>query len=222
MNAFRIHITSWTASFRYPNLISGFQPTLDVPPISTILGLINAAAGYYQHYQQLHIGYYFRYDIKAVDLETIYQMDSDKGRPTNNAKSNVISREFLFNNSLHLYLKDEKIVDFFKRPHYPLLLGRLNDLASVAEIKAVQLQESEETVTIKGQIIPFIPHHLPGQIQALPKYFTDTIPRNNLGTEPYSIISHDARVKTVPVKAYHDADTGNDIYFHELNFSLHE
>jgi len=36
MKVFRIDITSWTASFRYPNLISGVQPTLEVPPLSTI------------------------------------------------------------------------------------------------------------------------------------------------------------------------------------------
>ena len=45
--AFRVRLSSWTCSFRYPNLISGFQPTLHVPPVSTVLGLLNAAAGRY-------------------------------------------------------------------------------------------------------------------------------------------------------------------------------
>ena len=58
MEVFKIEITSWTSSFRYPNLISGFQPTLEVPPLSTILGLINAAAGDYVEFQNLEIGYY--------------------------------------------------------------------------------------------------------------------------------------------------------------------
>ena len=47
MKAFRIHITSWTASFRYPNLISGYQPSLVVPPLSTVFGLFSAAVGDY-------------------------------------------------------------------------------------------------------------------------------------------------------------------------------
>ena len=82
MKVFRIKITSWTSSFRYPNLISGFQPTLEVPPLSTVLGLIN-----------LQIGYYFEFGSKSIDLETIYQIDSnDKNKATNNAKSNVIQR----------------------------------------------------------------------------------------------------------------------------------
>ena len=52
MKVFKIDITAWTSSFKYPNLISGFQPTLEVPPISTVLGLINAAAGKYIKYDK--------------------------------------------------------------------------------------------------------------------------------------------------------------------------
>ena len=51
MEVFKIDITSWTASFRYPNLISGYQPTLEVPPLGTVLGLLNAAAGKYLIHQ---------------------------------------------------------------------------------------------------------------------------------------------------------------------------
>ena len=78
MKLYTIDLTSWTASFRYPNLISGFQPTLEVPPISTVLGLINAAAGRYIPHQQLTLGYYFQFETKCVDLETIYQIEIDK------------------------------------------------------------------------------------------------------------------------------------------------
>ncbi len=52
-----------------------FQPTLDVPPISTVLGLINSAAGQYIKYSDILIGYYFEYGAKAIDLETIYQIE---------------------------------------------------------------------------------------------------------------------------------------------------
>src|ERR1051325_2569432 len=104
MEVYTVDIRSWTASFRYPNLISGIQPTLEVPPLSTVLGMINAAAGNYLEYPKLTIGYYFEYAAKATDLETIYMIDSNKGRPTNNAKSNVIKREFLFDTFLRIYV----------------------------------------------------------------------------------------------------------------------
>lgn len=224
MEIFQVDITSWTASFRYPNLISGFQPTLDVPPLSTVLGLINAAAGSYQKYTNTRIGYYFEYEAKCVDLETIYQIDSNaKGFATNNAKSNIIRREFLFNTFLRLYVSDEKIASFFRKPYYPLVLGRMNDLASanLKSIKKADLPEIGNAQNIRGQIIPFLKNNLAGQIQALPKYFSDTIPRQNLGTEPFSIINFQSKVNS-KLTAYHDETLGKqgvDVFLHTLDFS---
>jgi len=223
MEVYTIDIRSWTASFRYPNLISGIQPSLEVPPISTVLGLINAASGQHMEYSKLTIGYYFEYQAKATDLETIYMIDSKDRRPTNNAKSNVIKREFLFDNFLRLYTTDERISEFFKNPIYPLVLGRMNDLASV-DTRGVCKKTLEQVINannIRGQIIPFTNNHLPGTIQALPKYFTNTIPRQNLGTEAYSIINHQARIKS-NLKGYKDDVNGKeiDVYFHEIDFSI--
>lgn len=223
MELYAIDIKSWTSSFRYPNLISGIQPTLEVPPLSTILGLINAAAGQYLHHKQLTIGYYFEYQGKEIDLETIYMIDSNNGKPTNNAKSNVIKREFLFDNFLRLYITDETIVEYLKSPVYSLVLGRMNDLASVdiTSIKKINLNESKEGDKIRGQIVPFTNNYLPGVIQALPKYFTDTIPRQNIGTESYSILNYKENV-TSNIKTYRDNIKGKDvdIYLHQLNFEI--
>lgn len=221
MEVYTVDILSWTASFRYPNLISGIQPTLEVPPLSTVLGLMNAAVGYYLEHGKLTIGYYFEYGAKATDLETIYMIDSNKGKPTNNAKSNVIKREFLFDNFLRLYFLDENLANFFRRPFYPLLLGRMNDLA-FADMKSIhkkQLQPVQNATKIKGQIVPFSNNFLPGTIQALPKYFSNTIPRQNIGTEAYSIINHQAKIQS-NLSAYTDEVNGKevDIYFHHLDF----
>lgn len=222
MELYAIDIRSWTASFRYPNLISGIQPTLEVPPLSTILGLINAAAGYYINHKEISIGYYFEYQGKGMDLETIYMMDTNKGKPNNAAKSNVIKREFLFENFLRVYTADEAIVNYLKYPVYPLALGRMNDLASVdvSRIHKKDLEEIQNAVNIRGQIIPFVGNYLPGVIQALPKYFSDTIPRQNIGTESYSILNYHSKVRS-NLKAYRDVIGKNevDIYMHHLNFA---
>lgn len=220
MELFKIDITSWTASFRYPNLISGFQPSLEVPPISTILGLINAAMGSYQKYNSFMLGYYFDYQSKAVDLETIYQMHGKNGTTSNQASSNVIRREFLFETFLRIYVQDRKVADSFLAPIYPLLLGRMNDLATVESISEIKLEQLEHAQKIKGQLIPFSPYHLAGQIQALPKYFTDTFPRNNLGTEAYSIINcraSDFKYDT-NINGYRDntLEKPVDIFMHNL------
>jgi CRISPR-associated protein Cas5t len=221
MNLFSIDIRSWTSSFRYPNLISGIQPTLEVPPLSTVLGLINSAAGQYITYKKLTIGYYFEFQGKETDLETIYMIDSNKGKATNYAKSNVIKREFLFDNFLRLYVTDESIVNFLKSPAYSLVLGRMNDLATVdvAGIKEVNLEEVKKASKIRGQIVPFAKNYLPGVVQALPKYFSNSIPRHNLGTESYSILNHKARVSS-NLDAYRDNINGKevDIYLHKIDF----
>ncbi|HRP33187.1 MAG TPA: type I-B CRISPR-associated protein Cas5b [Agriterribacter sp.] len=222
MELYAIDIRSWTASFRYPNLISGIQPTLEVPPLSTVLGLINAAAGYYINHKEISIGYYFEYQGREMDLETIYMIDTAKGKPNNIAKSNVIKREFLLENFLRIYTTDETIVDYFKNPVYPLVLGRMNDLACVdiSGIEKKNLPETDNADKIKGQIIPFTDNYLPGVIQALPKYFSDTIPRRNIGTESYSILNYRSNVKS-NLKAYRDTIGKNevDIYMHHLDFT---
>lgn len=219
MELYSIDIRSWTSSFRYPNLISGIQPTLEVPPISTVLGLINAAAGHYVSYNHLTIGYYFEFQGKETDLETIYMIDSNKGKATNNAKSNVIKRVFLFENLLRLYVTDEVIVNYFKSPVYSLVLGRMNDLAFVDGIKKVNLDQVKNANNIRGQIVPFANNYLPGVIQALPKYFTNTIPRQNIGTESYSILNHRAKISS-NLNAFRDTINGKDvdIYLHQIDF----
>ncbi|TAK34930.1 MAG: type I-B CRISPR-associated protein Cas5 [Saprospiraceae bacterium] len=223
MNVIRVDISSWTASFRYPNLISGIQPTLEVPPLSTVVGLMNAAAGRYLKDETIQIGYYFEYAAKGVDLETIYQIDSgSKGQPTNNANSNIMRREFLFEAKLSLYLPELTHAVLFGQPFYPLLLGRSGDLATVESIEEVELSEQPNASKIRGQVIPFTGNFLPGTLQALPKYFTEGLPRKNIGTEPYSVVRFNMPDFTTRLTAYRDDSQGKsgvDIYFHQLNLS---
>lgn len=221
MKVYRITIRSWTASFRYPNIISGFQPTLSVPPVSTVLGLLNACSGNYLRHHELSLGYYFEYGAKSVDLETIYQVAlNNKGVPLNQMKSNVIKREFLFDCRLVLYLTNDKYINSISSPVFQILLGRSNDLATIEKIESVELTEVSNAGKIKGQVIPFVGNYLPGTLQALPKYFTGTIPRSNLGTEPYSVIPFDENDFATNIVAYRDIIDGRDIdiYFHDLKF----
>lgn len=222
MKVFRIDITSWTSSFKYPNLISGFQPTLEVPPVSTILGVINAAAGKYIRHQKLSLAYYFEFEAKQTDLETIYQVElHKKGYPLNTVKSNVINREFLFNNRLVLYLTDEELVQYFRQPVYSLLLGRSGDLATVRSIQEIEVEKTASSNKIKGQVIPFAGNFLPGIVQPLPKYFSEDIPRNNLGTEAYSVISYNSPDTESDLCTYTDSGLEKEVhlYFHNLDFS---
>lgn len=200
--------------------MSGYQPTLKAPPVSTVLGLINACAGKYMEHTDTDMGYYFKYACCVTDLETIYQFEAGgKGAPSSKVKSNVIRRELLYDCQLFIYLKDERLVEFFRYPHYSILLGRSSDIASVDEIETVELQEIDGASKIKGQVVPFNGNYLPGIIQALPLYFTDTIPRRNIGTEPFSVISYDSPDFPTKLRAFRD-NIGTeevDIYLHHLH-----
>lgn len=183
MKYLRILIEGWTASFRYPAFISGFQPTLPVPPLSTIYGLLSAAKGELVTPDETNVGFVFDYDAKAVDLETIYELKGLKGN-----KSNVAKREFLFNPSLYLYTDDLEFKKYFKNPAYPILLGRSSDLAIIGEIKEIEM-EKKNNVKLGKTILPFGIEGAFGIIQALPTHFSDSIPRKAIGTKPYLLMN---------------------------------
>ena len=180
MKFLRVTIEGWMASFRYPTFISGFQPTLPSPPLSTIYGLLSAAKGEIVNSDDnIHWGYVFNSDAKAVDLESIYEIKGLKGN-----KSNVVKREFLFNPKMYLYLDNLEYEKYFKKPAYPLVLGRSTDLAMVSEIKEINL-EKEGNVKLGKTILPYGVKGSYGVIQSLPTHFTNTIPRKAVNTKPY-------------------------------------
>ncbi len=223
MEVFTIDITSWTASFRYPNFMTSYHPTLEVPPLSTVLGLVNAAAGKYIEHRNLTIGYFFDYEAKAAgqfaDVETIHKIGTNaNGFAINKITSEPIRREFLVQASLRLYIVDEQLVNFFNQPYYPLLLGRMNDLATVEKIGRMELQKVLQAEILKGQVIPMRGNFLSGQIQPLPQYFTDTFPRRNLGTEPYTVLSPKSKPISGRFEAFRDIEKQVDIFFHHVQF----
>lgn len=214
MKVYRIHLSSWTASFRYPNLISAYQPTLPAPPLATVNGLINAAAGDYVVIDNERVGFVLTHAGKTVDLETIYQM----GRSLSQIKSNVIRREFLTDVNLYLYTDSRRIAEYFQRPVYQMLLGRSGDLAQVDEIDELQIDEKDRLSHLKGTIIPFRKYQLPAPLQALPKSFTNTIPRRNIGTSPYYLLDCNYRQPgPINAKGFEDIveDKTWDVYWQE-------
>lgn len=182
MKFLRIKIEGWTASFRYPMFISGFQPTLPVPPLSTIYGILSAAKGDLVTPKDTNLAFVFTSEAKNTDIETIYELKGMKGN-----KANILKREFLYNPKLYLYLDNLEFEKYFKSPKYSILLGRSSDLAFISEIKHVNL-EKQHNVRLGKTILPFGVDGAFGVIQALPTYFTEDMPRENVGTMPYILM----------------------------------
>ena len=175
----RVKIKSWTASFRYPTFQSGYQPTLPVPPLSTIQGLLSAAKGEIVSFSEIpFIGYVFKSEGDGVDLERIYAL----GKP----ETDVIKRRVLLDNTLCLYVPDEWR-EHFRKPKFQLLLGRSSDIATVEEIKKIELEE-RVNVPVGGTVVP-IASGLPGLVHALPVEFDySTIPRRAKMVKPFTIL----------------------------------
>jgi len=210
MKLLRAEIVALTASFRYPMFIVGYHPTYPVPPISTIFGLLSAIKGEAVSPLSIKIGYDFTADGNGSDLEKIYEYGGEtKTIPTHFQQTNIITREFLFNCILTLYIDDLKFEYYLKHPKYPIVLGRQADLAYVRKISTVDLIEAEN-VTISNTMIPF-DGSIPGQVISLPTSFTDEAIRKPQNVRTFVILDSP---QTIPHGLY-DQERECGVYIHD-------
>ena len=207
MKVLRVHINGWVASFRNPLFISGLQPTLPVPPLSTLYGLLSAARGDWVTPDDAPIGFVFQSRGKAIDLETVYEFDQTRLK----AKPNICKREFLVSPELYLYTSALWLRPHLEVPHYPLLLGRSTELATVVSIAEVELQEVSET-TYCDTLLPFPNEQIYGQLQALPTHFTRERPRRPQGIRPFYMLTERVAYRGA---ALQDMGQGWGVYLHE-------
>jgi len=187
MKVLRIKITGVVSSFRNPFFVSGAQPTLEVPPPSTILGIISAVAGRIVRPDEISFGYVFLYKDKGEDLELIYELSlKEKFK----AKSNVIRRDFLTFPELYLYVTNVEYEGYFRKPSFPILLGRTQELAKIEKIERVTLVK-KSPVRFGKTIVPIDFKGVSGAIVALPLYF-DYSPqgvRKAMMIQPFVVLS---------------------------------
>jgi CRISPR-associated protein Cas5t len=198
IDAICISLTSYTASFRVPHFV-GHQLTLPVPPLSTIYGLISAAAGRWVLPQEVEwLAYMFEYESKGMDTEAILTVERPK--PSGFVRfvtRNVLPREFLVMPRLILYLPPEWEGPF-RCPRYSLLLGRTQDVAAVEEIKRVHLQQVSSG-KVRGVLLPFelvAKGGVSAWLQNLPVAFTDKPLRRPIRTQIFGIV--DAHIRHPP------------------------
>ena len=206
----RVTLRSWTASFRYPTFQSGTQPTLPVPPISTILGILSAAKGDIVRLDDVNfLGYIFKSEGRGMDLERIYAL----GKP----ETDILKREILFDNTLYLYLPDEW-EKYFRKPKYQLLMGRSSDLAIVEKITHLELKKKENP-PIRGTIVP-LRVGVPGIVHALPVELDySKIPRVPTIVKPFIIVPYQSQYRRVqyPGELPYDEEVDAGVYLYEAS-----
>jgi len=191
LEATRIVLKSYTASFRVPHF-HGRQLTLSVPPLSTVFGLISAATGRWVLPERdlPWLGYRFSYQARGEDLETIISYGkSGPSYKKGQLVRNVFLREFLFGGELTLYLP-RGWERYFRRPRFPLLLGRSQDVAYVAEIKDVELLPATEG-RLKGILLPYkciFSWRIPAVIYNLPVAFEDPSHQKILNMQIFGVV----------------------------------
>ncbi len=227
MKVLRVHITGLASSFRNPLFISGFQPTLPLPPLSALYGLLSAAKGNWVTPHDVAIGFVFQSDGKGIDLETIYEFDQTLSPKSNINKRqvdsglsvsysmrmnpNIKQREFLVSPNLYLYTPELWLREAFDRPHYPLLLGRSSDIATVKSIQEIELEKKTEAFYC-DTLLPFPYPQIHGKMLSLPSHFSAEIPRRPCGTRAYHLIT--GRLKYEGDILY-DPDMKWGVYLHQ-------
>lgn len=144
LRVLKVVIAGAVTSFRYPHFVQGVQPTYEMPPPSTIYGLICAVTGAFEPPEAFEFGIHFTYEAKFRDLEHIhldvpYRM------------ANPFQRELLYNPVLTLYLAPEQYVNSFERPYYPLALGRSQDLMTRIDSQSWEF-ESRRAAPTRSQV----------------------------------------------------------------------
>jgi CRISPR-associated protein Cas5t len=146
MRAIRIQAEGLTASFRYPHLVQGIQPTYEMPPPATIYGHICSAVGELIDPEMTRFAYYFSYETRFFDYEHLHFFGKQP-------KMNPFNREMLFKPRLTLYLDNLNLLDYFRSPRYAVILGRAQDLMTYTEVKEVELEPAERAF-YSGTLLP--------------------------------------------------------------------
>ena len=208
MKALRVHLRGWTSSFRIPAFAVGLHPTLPLPPLSTLYGLISAAKGEPVTPDDCALGFVFESDGEAYDLEMTYELSGNLA-----ASTNVITRQILYEPNLWLYLSDLSLRESFRRPQHSLLLGRSTELVQVMAVDEVQL-EMQSGARLGKTLVPFPQTRIGGTLQALPTHFTSDFPRQAVGVRPWLLVE---RFENFPEPLPVDAENNWAVWMHDPN-----
>lgn len=157
MRVLKIQLEGVTASFRYPHFMWGKHPTFLMPPPATIYGHICSALGDWIEPEGILFAYVFTHNGIHEDLEHCITLQPSTGRfpregeflemggLRKNLEGNInpLKREFLFQPRLTLYINRPDWVEAFRHPHYPVLLGRSQDLATYTQVTTTELRPAD-------------------------------------------------------------------------------
>ena len=161
MRVLKVTLEGVITSFRYPNFMLGVQPTYDMPPPATIYGHICSAVGDWVSPEGLQFAYHFTHAGKLLDLEHIHVLAPSSGKLPGaqlpkvlEGNINPFRRGLLFQPRLTLYINRPEWESAFRSPHYPVVIGRSQDLCSYTDVRVVELVQRPKAY-FEHTLIPF-------------------------------------------------------------------
>lgn len=222
MKLLRVRIRGWTATFRLPLLYTGTGLSAPVPPYSTLLGLIGSVAGREIQPHETRIGYEFRSDGLALDLERTQRlmMNTKTRRLRPQPERGIAKRQFHVRPQLDLYLDNIELRTVFESPENCPCLGRSQDVAWITTVDVVDAESVAEGI-VRGTLIPFPEPSAGGIILRLPECFynSDTGYTRRIGKlGMYQVIRYDApaRIRREGLVSVEGMEDGHAIYLHTL------
>jgi CRISPR-associated Cas5-like protein len=160
--AVRVTVTARTVSVVDP-MFPGVSRCLPVVPATTVAGMLAGVTGHVPE-TGWRFGWAFRSEGGGTDIETWQPVPFDgkanpvRGRSPNDSKggAQAIRRPFLADCTLVVWVLTEdpdRVVAAFRRPVWPLRVGRSQDLGCVNEARPVTLTWVDQAV-IGSAVVP--------------------------------------------------------------------
>jgi CRISPR-associated protein Cas5t len=152
----QVEMEGWTATPRMPFVLSGNAVCLPVPTYSILLGIIGCCLGRLVEQEEVQIGFQYRYENTANDLETRKRLEFDGRKVRTHSKgSDAYPREFHILPKLTLWINRSDWEDYFKYPVGTPALGRSQDLLKIVAVRKINAQ-AISCGTVSGTMIPFM------------------------------------------------------------------
>lgn len=178
MRVLKVVAEGLTTSFRYPHFMQGVQPTFRMPPPATIYGHICSALGEWFDPTGVGFAIHFRYLAEFEEIESTHILAPATGRLKGSSLPKVLEgnvnpfrRGILFRPRLVLYLNRPDWLEAFRRPRYPVALGRSQDLFIYREVGITDLLEADAAY-FEHTLAPedFVRRTGVGQVVLMPRY----------------------------------------------------
>lgn len=150
MKVLRVEGEGLVTSFRYPHFMQGVQPTFEMPPPATIYGHVCSALGDWFDPAGVLFALRFTFDARFDDIEHTHVLGASTGKLKGTSIPKVLEgavnpfrRGLLFRPRLTLYLNKPDWEGRFRNPHYPVVLGRSQDLFTYTGVSVVDLEPAD-------------------------------------------------------------------------------